>query len=98
MIKYIFLVGVIAVTADLGPMSACEELPDGLLPPLTRVNRPEGEIYKNFTRFIEETPDLLREMFKISHFKVDTKNNKLLHANGMDPNTFEPKQFRSNYT
>ena len=40
---------------------------------------------------------MLREMLKVSHFKVDTKKGKIMHSDGQDPEFFMPLDFRNNY-
>jgi hypothetical protein len=65
----------LTTVSALEPMAPCEKLPDGLLPPLKRVNTPYGDVKKGLEYFVREVPEQLREMFKISHFKVDTKKH-----------------------
>ena len=80
----------------IGPIVPCEKLPDGLLPPLRRVNVPTGDVRSGVQNLVKEIPDQLREMFKISHLMM--QNGKILHADGQELERFMPKEFRSNYT
>jgi hypothetical protein len=65
-------------------MVPCEKLPKDLLPPLTKVNTPKGDVRRGMENFLKEVPSKLMEMFGIRSYKIIAKTGQLLFANG-DP-------------